>query len=225
MKRWLLLILSILVLTATTAMAGTVGETTVDLDGRNILSQETNVGNFVADAMRNATGADIAFLEGKALQKSVLPRGEVSEQALREALVSSNNAQVTVKLTPALLQKMLDRALSRVPEVNNAFLQLSGMKVSYDSTKPAASRILSITIADKELSAYPADHKFTVAMTRELANGAYGYFFMNTDEVTTSMVTKEQTLLDAIKSEFARQQQKISPAIDGRLTDKGAKKP
>ena len=68
MKRWLIYIMGAVLLIAALANAEELGKTTVELDGRQVSSQETNYGNFVADAVRDASGAQIAIVHAMAFR-------------------------------------------------------------------------------------------------------------------------------------------------------------
>lgn len=65
--------------------------TTVDPEtgDRIIRSQETNLGNFVADAYRAVTGADIAFANGGGIRADV-DEGEVTRKELMDVNAFGN---------------------------------------------------------------------------------------------------------------------------------------
>lgn len=223
MKRWLLGLLSVLMLITSAAFAEDLGKTTVELDGRSahIQVQETNLGNFVADAIRNAAKADIAVVQATAFRDKVLPAGTVSDQSVRDALTSPTSKIVVLTLTPAVVQKMVERSFSKAPNANTAFLQISGMTINYDSAN--AQGALDIKVGDKALSAYDAAATITVAMPRELGTGGSGYIRVFPEDVITAMTTTETTIYDAIKAEFTRQKGTVTPKIEARIVDKSAK--
>ena len=53
-----------------------VGRTSVELDARSAVGrrQETNVGNFIADAFRLATGADVGLMNGGSIRADEIIR-------------------------------------------------------------------------------------------------------------------------------------------------------
>jgi 2',3'-cyclic-nucleotide 2'-phosphodiesterase (5'-nucleotidase family) len=58
-----------------------VGESAVDLDGRfaTVRTQESNLGNFVADVFREASRADVALLNSGSLRSDIIhPAGPVT---------------------------------------------------------------------------------------------------------------------------------------------------
>lgn len=225
MKQWMILILGALLLFSVTVQAAELGKTTVTLDGRKVSAEETNLGNFVADAVRNSSGAQIAILHAMAFRANALiGEGVVDEQAIRGSIASPTSKIATLKLTPALLRTLMQRALTKYPDPNPAFLQISGMQVTFDSSQPTATRIKSISVAGKALDLSDTKTTFIVAMPRELASGAAGYVLDFTDDVTKSLQMKDVTVLDAITKEFQRLNGTINPAVEERLKDTSTKK-
>jgi 5'-nucleotidase/UDP-sugar diphosphatase len=200
------------------------GRTSVPLDGLNVASQETNLGNFVADAVRVAAGAEIGLMHAMAFRANALiGEGPVDERALRNVLSAPTSKLTTLRLTPAQLKATMHRALSKYPESNTAFLQFAGMQVHFDKSKPTTMRVLGITVNKKPLDLGDSKTTLMVAMPRELALGAVGYLLVFTDEVTNTLETKEVTVLDAVAKAFATQGGTIKPIIDGRLREAGDK--
>jgi 2',3'-cyclic-nucleotide 2'-phosphodiesterase (5'-nucleotidase family) len=234
MKAWHLILVSILVMAILPACAAELGKTTVDLDGRRVSSEETNLGNFIADAVRNASSADIAVLYPMAFTgNALIPKGVVDDQAIRGVLAFPTSNVVTLKMSPPQLRNMMGRALAKYPESNMAFLQFSGMQVALDPTKPSATRVTEIKVNGKVVDFFDTKTTYTVAMPKELANGAAGYFALFNEIQNTRKVT-EITLLDAVSKEFAANQKvttksiepedpTISPKVDGRLKDTSKK--
>ncbi|HEX2948549.1 MAG TPA: 5'-nucleotidase [Armatimonadota bacterium] len=205
---------------AATAFAGiVVGDTAVELSGQQINVRETNTGDFLADAIKNISGADIALLPSMVIKDSVtISKGQVDEQMLRGLLSSPSSPIVILTMKSSLLRTMLERSVSKVPDPNTAFLQISGIEVTFDSSKPSGSRIATIKLHGKVL----ADDKttLTVAMPRELGLGGAGYLRIIPDSVIGAMTTTDYSVMDAIKHEFSRLGGKVTPSVDGRLTDK-----
>lgn len=220
MKRWIAVMSVVLLLLAAMARAADLGKTTVLLDGQRVGSAETNYGNFVADAVRHASGANIAILHSMAFRAGALiPKGVVDEQAIRGSIASPSSNIVILELTSAQLRALMVRALTKYPEPNTAFLQISGMVVTFDSEQPVAMRVISINVAGHAIDFSDTKTIFKVAMPRELASGAAGYLIEFTDEVTKTLQKTNLTLYDAITREFQRQDGSISPNIEGRLRD------
>lgn len=224
MKRILLLLLVSLLATVTVC-AAEYGKTTVDLDAREAGAQATTFGAFLTDAMRTAAGSNVALAHTMTFRADAhISTGVVDEQALRASLAFPTSKIVVLKLTPAQLRAVMERALSRYPERNSAFLQFSGMTVKFDSAQPAKTRVIEIRIADKAIDFSDNKTTFTVAMPSQLASGGGGYYTNFSEDVMKTADFKELTLLDAVAQEFKRLKGTITPDPAGRLTDISAKK-
>lgn len=220
MKRWLALLMGMFLLLALTATAAEMGKTTTALDAGKVASEETAFGNLLADALRNAAGTDAAIVHAMAFRANALiPVGTVDDTAMRNSLASPSRRIAVLKLTPAQLRGVMQRALTRYPNPNPAFLHVSGLTVTFDSTKPATARVVGIALGGKALDLADAKTQLTVAMPHELALGAVGYLADFTTDVTKSLELAEVTVLDAVAKEFARQNGEIAPAPEGRLVD------
>jgi len=205
---------------AITAHAAELGKTQVPLDASKVATEETAFGNFVADAVRMAAGADVAIVHAMAFRANALiPAGVVDDQAIRSSLASPSRTICVLKLTPAQLRNVMQRSLGKYPNANPAFLQVSGMQVVFDGKAPAANRVASIAVAGKALDLTDNKTTLKVAMPQELALGAVGYVLDFTDEVTKTMVKTDITLLDAVAAEFGRHKDGIEPKVEERLKD------
>lgn len=237
MKRWFVTIICIGLLVSLPAFAVDLGKTTVPLDGRRIANEETNLGNFVADAIKDASGADIAILHPMAFSSNtsgdiLIPAGVIDEQTFRRVLAFPTSNIVTLKMTPAQLRNLMERSLAKYPDANMAFLQFSGMEVAFNTVQPASNRVTEIKINGKALDFFDNKTTYTVAMPAQLANGAAGYFSLFNPIQNTRKAT-DLTVIDAIIKEFGSatvsikstepQVATITPKVEGRLKDTAKK--
>ena len=103
--------------------------TAVSAKGSRIIeNNETNLGDLCADAYRIMTGADIALVEAKALQKNIAA-GDISYQDVMKALPIQEPISV-IEMTGATLMDALEMSVRLYPKRNAAFLQVSGL--TYD---------------------------------------------------------------------------------------------
>lgn len=221
MKNWMIICLGAIFLLAAAVQAVELGKTLVPLDGTRVAAEETAFGNFVADSARDASGADVAILHAMAFrstQNARIPAGVVDEQMMRGALAQPSSKITILKLTPAQLRTFMERSVSRYPEFNMAFLQFSGMQVTFDAAKPEQNRVLAITVGTNKLDLADNKTQIKVAMPRELANGAVGYVLILPKDVIEAAEVTDITLLDAITKEFAAAKDKeINPKVEERL--------
>jgi 2',3'-cyclic-nucleotide 2'-phosphodiesterase (5'-nucleotidase family) len=131
-----------------------IAKTSVELDSRtaSVRSQETNMGDLIADAVRASTGADVAITNGGGIRANKLyPAG--SPLTRRDILseLPFGNSTALVEITGADLVAALENGLSQVENRQGRFPQVSGMVVTYDPRQPAGSRVASVSIDGKPL--------------------------------------------------------------------------
>lgn len=130
------------------------------------------VAQMVADAMRAAAGADVAFIAAGFFVSGSLD-GPPSAEKLNKLLSYPGEEIYVLSLTGEQITKALERSLSLLPQPNRAFLQVSGLKVEYSAKAPANSRVKRVLVGDKVLD---TGKSYRVAVPATLARGALGYF-------------------------------------------------
>ena len=164
-----------------------VGRTAVELDATTLANRtkETNLGNFIADAFKQATGADVGLLNGGSVRvNKIFAAGGLSKRDTL-AILPFENPVVKLAVTGAVLRAALENGVSQVVEESESgrFPQVAGVQFDFDGRKPAGSRVVKITV-----NGQPLDEKktYTLACTTFLANGGDGY----------AMLKGAQTLVD-----------------------------
>ena len=126
-------------------LAVPVGVTRVELDTRraSVRTEETNFGDLVADAMRNATGAEVGLANGGGIRGDRLyPAGtELTRKDILTELPFGNTV-VVAQITGADLLAALENGVSAVADKAGRFPQVSGMSFVYDPALPPGSRIV-----------------------------------------------------------------------------------
>lgn len=148
-----------------------VGTAAVFFDGEraNVRTRETNLGNLIADIMREATGADIAITNGGGIRAS-LPQGEVTVGDIYTVLPFDNTLTV-IQIAGLDLLQALEHSVRLLPEQNGGFLQVSGMLFTV-SPGAADKRVIDVRINDEPIE---MDRLYTVATNDFLAAGGDGY--------------------------------------------------
>lgn len=147
-----------------------IGNTCTDLDGENVNRRETNLGDLITDIMRDASGADIAIINGGSIRTNIA-KGEVRVRDIYTALPFDNYI-VAVKLTGKQIREALEHGVSATEEGPGRFPQVSGIRFAYSGSAKAGSRVQDISIAGK-----PAEpqKEYIVATNDFLAAGGDGY--------------------------------------------------
>jgi len=124
----------------------TVGTLTAPLDTRDEIQRraETGLGDLVTDAIRAGTGADVALLNAGALRLDDLIRaGPVTNYQVESLFLFADETRIlVVPLSGNRVRELLERSVSDSVLGKGGFLQVSGVAFTYDSTKPAGSRIV-----------------------------------------------------------------------------------
>lgn len=164
-----------------------IGTTAIELDSRraSVRSMETAIGNVITDAMRAATGADVALTNGGGIRADKIY--EPGTTLTRRDVFSElpfGNATVLVTISGEDLKAALEHGYARLPEASGAFPQISGMSVVVDPAEAPGSRVVSITVGGEPLD--PAK-TYRLATNDFLLRGGDGY----------TMLANGETLVDA----------------------------
>lgn len=106
-----------------------------DANGKTINlvnKSETNLGDFVADAFRWATGADIALVTSDKIGSN-LEAGDVSMADMYHSLPNARKI-IVVKASGEQILDALEWAVRRYPKGNAGFLQVSGISFKIDTS-------------------------------------------------------------------------------------------
>ncbi len=100
--------------------------TTKDKDGNRLVrSGETNMGDFVTDAYRALSGADIAFVNGGGVRADI-PEGTFTRKALMDVSPWGNEMCV-IEVTGAQILDALEYGMYLYPSEHGSFPQVSGI--------------------------------------------------------------------------------------------------
>lgn len=103
---------------------------------RAVRNAETNLGDFCADAFRDQTGADIAFMNGGGIRSNI----EVGDITYNDLLTvfPYNNTLCVAEVTGSQIRDALEMASKNYPEESGGFLQVSGISYTIDSSIPSS---------------------------------------------------------------------------------------
>lgn len=152
-----------------------IGETCVPLEGRflKVRTEETNLGNLVADILRDASGADACVLNGGTLRSDVIhPPGALTFRDL-VAILPMLDETCVLEMTGAGIVEALENACSAYPALEGRFAQVSGLAYVFDAARPAGSRVVSVEIPRGTPLA--PEKKYSVCTKAYLALGKDGY--------------------------------------------------
>jgi 5'-nucleotidase len=168
-------------------------------------SGESKLGNLIADAQNNKYNTDFAFLLSSNI-RSEISKGEITYEDLF-TIQPFGTKLVTMNLTGKQIQEILNQQWRENKTVS---LQLSGLKYTWDSTKPIGSKVIDIYLSSGEK--LNLNKEYTVTVNEFLANGGANFSFNNGKN--KKLKDKDlDVLIDYIK----KSETPINPTIDGRI--------
>ena len=182
-------------------------------------TKETNIGDFVADAYRNAANADVALVNGGSIRADLTYNvGTLTKRDVL-SILPFNNPIVKIEITGKTLRETLEHGVARsgAGEDNEPgrFPQISGMSFKFDTTKPAGSRVTEILVGGK-----PLDENKTYSLATSdflVSRGGDGYTMFKDAKVlinATDAPKDSDVFEQAIKSS---PEQTIAPKLEGRI--------
>lgn len=194
-----------------------VGRTNVRLDARSEANRtgETNVGNFVADALREAVGADAALINGGSIRAdTIFEPGALSKHDVL-AILPFGTEVVKIEVTGATIRRALEHGVSQseAGAEPGRFPQISGLRFSFDSRLAVGSRVTKVTINGQPLI---NKKSYTLATNVYLLGGGDGYDMFK----GARLLTKQGAGLadsEILRKAIARVPQGIAPQVDGRI--------
>lgn len=182
-----------------------VGKALVELVGGKTSSRsgETNLGNMIADAMRQKTGADVALQNRGGIRAGIAP-GNITYRDIL-TVQPFGNTLTEVMVTGAQLKEVLDISASNIG--GGGFMQVSGLQVTYNAASKTAENIL--------VNGEPLDLARTYKMVTNnfTAAGGDGYGVLTPlPQYDTGYVDADATM------EYIQSSGEVKPAVEGRIT-------
>jgi 2',3'-cyclic-nucleotide 2'-phosphodiesterase (5'-nucleotidase family) len=192
-----------------------IGITTTPLDSRRatVRTGEAALGNFVADAMKEAVKADIAITNGGGLRgNKEYPAGHALTRKDVLTELPFGNRTVKLQVTGATILSALENGFSDIEINAGRFPLVSGLNVEYDPSKPKGSRVISVAANGKPLD---VNAKYTIATNDFMANGGDGYVVFR--EARPLLTARDAKLMANDVMAYIAQHKRISPQIEGRI--------
>lgn len=179
-----------------------VGETKVDLL-RNAAG-ESNLGDAIADAMRESAGAQIA-IQNRGGIRADIPAGVITMEQVYTVL-PFDNLVVAMDLKGADLLRLFEKNAS----TDKGALQTSGVTICYDLRAPAGKRVVEMRVSGQPLD---AGKTYRVATNDFLSAGGDGLADFRKGE----NIVYGGALRDAFV-DYLKRYSPLSPRIEGRIT-------
>ena len=124
----------------------TVATVAFPLDGRDQTNRarESPLGDLVTDAIRLGTGADAAVMNSGTMRiDDVIAVGPITNYQLESIFLFPDETRImTFPIKGARLREILEHGVAAGSVGKGPYLQVSGLKYSWDPSKPSGSRIV-----------------------------------------------------------------------------------
>jgi 5'-nucleotidase / UDP-sugar diphosphatase len=196
-----------------------IGTVEAPLDSRRnvVRGEESAMGNLIADAMRDATGADIAIMNGGGI------RGDTTYEAGRKLTrrdilteLPFGNTTVVTELPGSQVLLALENGVSQVEKGAGRFPQVSGLTYAFDAAAEAGSRVSEVMVGGAALE---ADKIYTVAVNDYILGGGDGYDALGGGRIVTDGPTGQLVANDVMA--YVEKLGTVAVAVEGRITKLG----
>lgn len=136
---------------------------------------ETPIGDLMADAVCAVLSTDVAFVASSELKPldEPIPAGANTTAPLAQVVSYTDDSLTVMELPGKTIRAALERSVSIYPQPSMAFLQVSGVKFTFDPAASPGERVVVLTIDGKTVS---DETRYKVGLTTSLASGALGYW-------------------------------------------------
>ena len=150
------------------------------------------LGQWSSDALRQVTGADIAFQNGGGLRTSI-PAGAITMGNLYEVM-PFDNTLVTMDLTGEQVLQVLNHGING----KAGMVQFSGLQVNIDSSRPYGSQLVEVRLSDGKLLDPAGTYK--IVTNDFMASGGDEFTVLKTGRnITDNFIPLRDALAEAVK--------------------------
>jgi 2',3'-cyclic-nucleotide 2'-phosphodiesterase (5'-nucleotidase family) len=184
-----------------------IGESKVFLDAERerIRYEETNLGNFVTDLVREYSGARIALINSGSLRASI-DAGPITLEDVFKTMPYANEI-VVIELTGAQVLQALTRSVMGTREdEDGGFLHVSGLRF-----KVRGKAIEEVAVG-KDKEPLKPGQIYRVAISDFLASGGDGYKMFSGQQAEYTGLPLRELIVDTIRSRKV-----IESRVEGRI--------
>ncbi|MBS1166569.1 MAG: LysM peptidoglycan-binding protein [Proteobacteria bacterium] len=190
----------------------------IDGDRKSCRAVECSMGNLVADAALDrvaSQGISISIANGGGLRASI-DAGDVSMGEVLTVLPFQNTI-ATFQIDGTGIKEALENGVSQVDEGAGRFPQVSGLKYTFDRSKPVGSRITSIEVKEGDkFVPLEAAKTYGVVTNNYVRGGGDGFKTFATKAVNAYDYGPN---LEDVVAEYLTTHNPYKPYTDGRITD------
>jgi 5'-nucleotidase / UDP-sugar diphosphatase len=166
---------------------------------------ESELGSLLADVAVDATGADIGLMHPGGIRKD-FPQGDIEVGDILDTNPFVDPVMV-MEVTGAQLRQILEQSFTHL----RGLMQVSGLQIVYDTSRPERERLVSMQHAGKEID---DDDLFEVAASGIIAKGGDHY-----ETFTETRFLREYEPLGDLTIEYFRKHGTVPTPTAGRQVD------
>ena len=192
-----------------------IGTTDTPLDSRRnvVRAEESTMGDLIADAMRAATGADVAIMNGGGIRAD--RTYDAGTKLTRRDILTElpfGNVTVVTELPGSQLLLALENGVSQVEKGAGRFPQVSGMTFTMDPSAEAGARVSEVMVAGAPLD---VDKLYKVAVNDYILGGGDGYAALGGGKIITGTGGGNLVATDVMN--YVEKAGKVAPTGEGRI--------
>lgn len=196
-----------------------IGKTETALDSRRnvVRAEESTVGDLIADAMKAATGADVAIMNGGGIRadRTYDAGTTLTRRDILTELPFGNTIAVT-EIPGSQLLAALENGVSQVEKGAGRFPQIAGMTLVYDPKAEPGKRVSEVMIGGAALE---PDKLYKVAVNDYILGGGDGYTDLGGGKLIND--TGAGALVANVVMDFVEKAGSIKPVVEGRIKTLG----
>jgi 5'-nucleotidase len=182
-----------------------------DSDRSLVRTQETMIGNLIADAIKEVAQADVAVMNGGSIRAN-LEKGDITVEEVNSILPYSNYILKSA-VTGSVIEEMLEVGVSRYPEESGGFLQVSGVSFTFDPAKEPMSRVSDVMVGGSPIDEAAG---YTLATNDFLAGGGDGFDVLKEAFLQGTPIPNGD-LTNVFVTYLGHHETDLTPKLEGRI--------
>jgi 2',3'-cyclic-nucleotide 2'-phosphodiesterase (5'-nucleotidase family) len=184
----------------------------LDADTVRLRAAETNLGDLFADAMRDATNADIAIVNAGSIRGDrVYPPGPLSRRTVIE-MHPFGSVICKVAVPGRIVLQALNSGVSKLPATAGQFPQVSGLTLRVAPDAAVGRRVSDVRVGGQPLD---PDKIYSAAITDYMLMGGDDYTMFANQPVLIG--PEGGDLIVTALEKYLTARGEIAPAADGRI--------
>ena len=199
-----------------------IATTTFALDGRDASNRarESPLGDVVTDAVRLGNNVDVAIMNSGTMRiDDVIPAGPITNYQVQSIfLFPDESRMLSFQVTGARLREILEHGVAETSVGKGPYLQVSGVKFTWDASKSTGSRIVGDVMRPDGTPIKPADVIRLSFGVYPSCEGGDGYVIPEAKDACANRNSAPPAVELLLKHITERLDGKLAPPPAGRVT-------